>query len=534
MTTRRPLTPAGSGESRPDLVKELREVRFLYQTSQVLTATLDLDSVLPSLMAQVKDYFRVEAVSAALLDDDTGELVFRVAVGEAADSVVGARMAASQGIAGWVLKTGDSVLVSDVQTDHRWHAAIDEQTGFRTRTVLAVPIVVDGHVIGVIEALNPTDDVFDEEACRLLSAVANIAAVAIRNAKLYQRALQAESRYENLFDSSTNVVVVLDLAYVILDLNRRAQELFAQPRGQLIGADFWGLLGLSPREIHSILDAVAERDPYSLQVTIESRGEVHTIESQFAQVSYGPRDAIQWVGHDVSERVALERLREDMTHTIVHDLRNPLSSIMSSLQLIRTAIVEHDETLPIMQLLRIGLLSSQKMLRLIDSLLDLGRFEAGDTELSRALVHPQELLDEAIEQIRPLAIRRQQAIDVQDVTHLSHVFVERDIIVRVLANLLDNAVKFTPKAGRISVCVDRQGKEVVFTVSDTGQGIAPENHERIFERFVRVNTGEPVRGSGLGLAFCKVAVEAHGGRIWVESEPGLGANFHFTLPLEAE
>jgi GAF domain-containing protein len=173
----------GAGESRvDDMQEQLRELTFLHETSQVLTSTLDLDSVLQSLMAQVRDYFQVEATSAALLDEETGELVFRVAIGEAADEVVGMRLSPDQGIAGWVVQTGEPLLVPVAHADERFYSGVDDRTGFHTRTLLAVPIKVEGRAIGVIEVLNPAAGAFDEDVQRLLLSVADLAAVAIRNA----------------------------------------------------------------------------------------------------------------------------------------------------------------------------------------------------------------------------------------------------------------------------------------------------------------------------------------------------------------
>ena len=109
---------------------------------------------------------------------------------------------------------------------------------------------------------------------------------------------------------------------------------------------------------------------------------------------------------------------------------------------------------------------------------------------------------------------------------------DRDLTLRVLTNLLDNAVKFTPRSGHITLSVERVEAELLFTVADDGIGIPPEYRQRIFERFARLENADGVRGTGLGLAFCKLAVEAHRGRIWVESEVDRGSQFKFTLPLE--
>jgi signal transduction histidine kinase len=114
---------------------------------------------------------------------------------------------------------------------------------------------------------------------------------------------------------------------------------------------------------------------------------------------------------------------------------------------------------------------------------------------------------------------------------VNEVFADRDLILRVLTNLLDNAVKFTHRNGHITLSAERMEGGVLFTVADDGIGISPDHRLRIFERFARLENADGVKGTGLGLAFCKLAVEAHRGRIWVESEVDEGSQFKFTLPL---
>jgi NtrC-family two-component system sensor histidine kinase KinB len=327
---------------------------------------------------------------------------------------------------------------------------------------------------------------------------------------------------------------VLDLEGEVLNLNQQAVEILELPREHVVGANFCDLLGLSRETCQVAIRQVRDGQRSSMEVRIPSVEGVRTLETHMVKIDYGGREAIQWLGHEISERVALERMREDLTHMIVHDLRNPLGSIMGSLQLIHTAFVERDETLPVTKLLRIAMRSGQKLYLLIDSLLDLGRLEAGEAELIKTSVHPGLLVQEAVDQIQPLALAKRQTIEVQVAPDLPAVSVDRDLILRVLTNLLDNAVKFTLKEGHITLSVERMRYEMLFIVSDTGIGIPPEFRQRIFDRFLRLENADGVKGTGLGLAFCKLALEAHGGRIWVESEVGEGSHFKFTLPLGAE
>jgi PAS domain S-box-containing protein len=521
-----------------NLKSQIRELTFLHETSQVLTATLDLDDVLRSLMTQVRDYFQVEAASVALLEEETGDAVFRIAVGKAAEEVVGLRMGPGEGVVGWVIQTGQLELVPVAHNDERFYTGIDDTTDFYAHAMLAIPIKIGGQTIGVIEVLNPAAGTFDPDAQRLLLAVADLAAVAIRNAELYERVRQAERRYESLFNESTDPIVVLDLEGKVLNLNQRMVEMLGRPREQLYNADICDVLGAGREECYVAIRRIREGQSLkvetSLEVPVPHDEQIHSLETTMAKINYGGREAIQWVGHDISERVALEQMREDLTHMIVHDLRNPLGSMTSSLQLIHNAFVERDQTLPLMKLLGIAMRSGQKLYRLIDSLLDLGRMEAGETELNKTWVHPESLVNEAVEQVHPLALSRNQTFTVQLAPDLPKVLADGILILRVLTNLMDNAIKFTSFGGEITVGTEPIEGEVLFSVTDTGLGIPPESRQRVFDRFARLESADGVKGTGIGLAFCKLAVEAHGGRIWVESEVGYGATFYFTLPLELE
>jgi signal transduction histidine kinase len=236
---------------------------------------------------------------------------------------------------------------------------------------------------------------------------------------------------------------------------------------------------------------------------------------------------------DITERVAVERMRDDLTDMMVHDLRNPLSNIASSLGLMHDAIVGGDETLPMPQLLAVATRGCEQLFRLVDSVLDVRRLEVAEVELTRSPVNPRELAEEVAEQIQPSALSRKQSLEVRAAPGVPDVPADRGLLLRVLNNLVDNAIKHTPMAGHIELRVEQAGANVLFAISDDGPGIPPEYVDHIFDRFFRLETAADSKGRGLGLAFCKLAVEAHGGRIWVESKPGQGATFCFTLPMEA-
>jgi len=514
------------------LASRLKELAFLQETSQLLTATLDPDDVLHSLMSQVQEYFEVEAVSVALLTEGNDELTFRVAVGEASEHVTGLRMPVGQGIAGWVIQHGEPLLISDAYRDPRFYADVDQTTGFETETVLAVPIKTDHRTIGAIEIMNPASGSFDDGAANLLVQVAEQAAAAIRNAELYERARQAEQRYESLFHTSPAPSIVMDLDTRILDLNQEACQILGRPPEDLVNVLWYEALEAPRSEFEPAFRDVRAGQQVTTEMRIPTPAGPRFLEVHMTTIDYGGREAIQWIAHDVTEQIELERMRDDLMHMIVHDLRNPLGNVISSLQMIQTALLEGDKTLPMLDVLQVAMRSSQKLHRLIDSLLSLRQLEEGKADLNRRRLPPRVLTREALDLVRPMVERKQQELIIDIPPDLPPVCADREMASRILTNLLDNAAKFTPSGGRIELAITEKDGSLLFTVSDTGPGIPSESQEHIFERFTRLESAKGTQGTGLGLPFCKLAVEAHGGRIWVESTPGEGSEFKFSLPLE--
>jgi signal transduction histidine kinase len=244
---------------------------------------------------------------------------------------------------------------------------------------------------------------------------------------------------------------------------------------------------------------------------------------------------------DVTERRRMETLREDLIRALVHDLRNPLASIMTSLSLIAHADDKGTNRLSSLQRRHAENVrtSAREMVRLVDNILDVSRLETGQMPLRRSLLPASDLVAETVKKQRPLAAEKEIALEVKLARERCLVWVDPGLVARVLQNLLDNALKFTPAGGSILVHLRTPGAPaagqeladcVQVSVSDSGPGIPPEIQDRIFDKFV---SGGP-KGSGLGLAFCKMAVEAHGGRIWLDGNSNNGARFAFTLPAASD
>jgi signal transduction histidine kinase len=288
-------------------------------------------------------------------------------------------------------------------------------------------------------------------------------------------------------------------------------------------SDFFELLKNDPTISLSILGALSRR----LRQADQARSQVRLSEKQLI-------DQLSELKSEKEQLMELERLRQETSDLIVHDLRNPLGSISLALHMLEMVLPE-DILNENRQLLEIARYSNNRMLQLVESLLDVARMEAGQAHLAFEAFELAEFIRCVI---GGLLVARKRDIQVE--THLPEsikIVADPEKLERVLLNLLDNALKFTPNGGTIKISAQQRGDEALIRVSDTGPGIPEHERQYVFERFAQIPGEQRTRrGFGLGLAYCRLAVEAHGGRIWVESgEDGKGSSFCFTLsnPIDA-
>ena len=223
----------------------------------------------------------------------------------------------------------------------------------------------------------------------------------------------------------------------------------------------------------------------------------------------------------------LERLRDDLTHMVIHDLRNPLTVIFGVLELLE---LKEAKTLSAgtLELLTAGRRSVTEMLNMINSILDVSKMGAGEMKIQQEPCELNALIRSVVAATEPFPENRTVTFDAAEAA--LNIAVDVGLFRRVIQNLLSNALKYTPAGGNVRIAVSASASEVRVAVTDNGPGIAPEYHQRIFEKFGQIEDRQHRVGTGLGLTFCKLAVEAHGGHINVESEVGKGSTFWLVLP----
>ncbi|MBI3193200.1 MAG: HAMP domain-containing histidine kinase [Ignavibacteriae bacterium] len=226
----------------------------------------------------------------------------------------------------------------------------------------------------------------------------------------------------------------------------------------------------------------------------------------------------------------LEQMKEDLSRMIIHDLKNPLSVTLMTMELL-----QRKNNLPkdYQRLVHQALKGGQDMKRMIQNLLDISRIEEGKLELHRFPLAVDQFLVEVVTDIRESNMLEERTLHFTNRAPELQIIVDPDLLHRVFINIISNAIKHTASNGFIEIRTNLNinQNQVEISVSDNGNGIPKEYHQKIFEKFEQVNIKDQKSGSGLGLAFCKLAIETHGGRIWVESEQDKGSRFFLELPL---
>jgi signal transduction histidine kinase len=234
---------------------------------------------------------------------------------------------------------------------------------------------------------------------------------------------------------------------------------------------------------------------------------------------------------DISDRKAIERMKDEFIAVVSHELRTPLTSLHSALKILATGrlgSLSKDGK----QMLEIADDNTERLVRLVNNVLDLQRIESGDVRMEKQVCNVAALMIQATESMQPMAQQHGVVLAVKPID--IEILVDSDYIVQALTNLLSNAIKFSTTDGTVWLTAEgKANTEVLFSVRDQGQGIPSDKLESIFERFQQVDSSDSRRkgGTGLGLTICRKIIEQHEGKIWAESTLGEGSTFSFTLPL---
>ena len=570
-----------------------RQLATLNEMSRQLTSTLDIEPLLQNILQSAVDILNCEAGSLLLVDEQTDELVFRVTVGPVADNLVNRRLPSGSGLVGKAVLTKAPVIVNDVQQSQEWFAKTDQQTGFITRALLVVPLMLKDVVLGVVEVINKKNgSPFRSDEQELLQAFASQAAVALENARLYTNTDQAlEERVEELsimqridrelntsLDTSRAMRITLEWAMrrsgakagLIGILQEEGVEVVSHvgygdemtaydekliplsachlgqslqtsdPKQYLLANDAVGLL---PEARHLIIIPIRSEDSTLGVLMLEST----------ADENY-PSDLVDFLTRLIDHAaIAISNARlyaavqqanlakSEFVSFVSHELKNPMTSIKGYSELLAAGAVGpiNEAQANFLETIHNNV---ERMRTLVSDLADVSRIEAGRLRLDFQALKLKEMSDEVARSLRRMVEGKQQTLELAIPENLPDVWGDRTRVVQVLTNLVSNSCKYTQEGGHVLLAAEAADNEwdadgapkvVHVWVKDNGIGISEEDQKNIFQKFFRSEDPKTreAPGTGLGLNITRSLVEAQGGRIWFESAFREGTTFHFTIPV---
>ncbi|RLD00576.1 MAG: hypothetical protein DRI77_00210 [Chloroflexi bacterium] len=543
-------------EAMQNLTAERDRVETLYRITAQLSASLDLDRVLNRSLELVVAAVEAERASILMLNRQSGQLIYRAALGEESKLPLGGkptRFSRDQGLAGWVIKHRQPTIVADIQRDPRWVKSQNKNKKRKYRSALVVPLLSGDQVLGTLLLFHTQIDYFNQDHLRLVKAASAQIANAIGNAELYNlireqteqlgRTLKDQRieavKSQSILEGVADGVMVADANSNIILVNAAAERILELPRKKVLGRMTNEMLGLYGSQAQDWMETITRwaRQPEAYTVGEYLAAQLDTgdriVSVHLAPVLMGDEFlGTVSVFRDVTANVEAEKAKSEFVSTVSHELRTPMTSIKGYADLLMMGAVGAltEKQRDFLSIIRDN---TDRLTALVNELLDISLIESGKVELSPSVMSVEDVTDRVITTIKTRAQDKDLILRQDIPSDLPHVFADADRVTQILTNLIANACQYTSPGGEIVVSASVHDEKVYITVHDTGIGIAPENMDKIFSRFFRADDPlvQEVPGTGLGLAIVKSLVEMHGEQIWVESKPGVGSTFTFTVAI---
>lgn len=509
----------------------LRQREYLLQISRAITAQLDQGSVLNLVIDYAVEMLAGTSGLIALYEEEGDEL----------------RVRASSGLERAIWPAFAPLLTLPLADIPRRGVPVLREVaadiGRPMRQMIALPLTLRETPVGVIYVFRAALNVgFSADDRQVLQDFADQAAIAVSNARLYQGVLREKQRLDAIIEQSADGVMIIDSRWRITTFNQAMEQLTGWARGEAIGRPCAEVLAIRNAQGNNIclVDCPLQRRPLPESPVVEGRitnrdGRELYVQSRYA-IQRGPSG--QFLGaianvRDITAQKRDEELQNTFISVISHELKTPVSIIKGYAGTLRRedATFSQEQYRDGLQVIEE---EADRLARQIQDLLDVSRLAASGMRLD---VSEFPLAALAADVVRGYAAQSEGRFEFElripdDMPPLQ---ADYERARQVLANLVSNAIKYSPDGGtiRIGGWPDADGLMAFIYVSDQGIGIPPEEQEAIFQRFYRVDNRlrREAQGSGLGLYLARAVVEAHGGRMWVESQVGRGSRFFFTLPL---
>jgi two-component system, NtrC family, sensor histidine kinase KinB len=411
------------------------------------------------------------------------------------------------------------------------------------QSAMLLPLFDRGTVVGTLNFYAAKAKQYRQDDLRIATALAMQVSAILQNTRLLAEVTKAHDEMQTILESIGDGVLVLDLHGKVLLLNRAFREMVPQIAPLINGQSIFYAITTAATEQPILSEATADNLIKQMEELLRGsktsqNGIIPLYDGRYMAwvgtllLKAGQHEGIVLTVRDVTAQIELEHLREDMLRMLVHDFRTPLSSISMAVELLssyhREGVTDQHEAM-----IEIVRNSANRLIEQINMLLDISKLEIGRLSLDIEKVSLHKLVHAATRSMSPLLQGANQALEVMVAEELPLLRADGELLRRVIDNLLSNACKFTPDNGRIVIgaFVHESNQQIEVWFRDTGPGVPEHEQERIFEKYAQLQVSHRRRGTGLGLTFCRLVVEAHGGQIGVRNAPSGGSIFWFRLPL---
>ena len=499
------------------LQRQISEMQTLAELARTINSSLDLDSVLQAVVEAAVKLTNADEGSLLLVDDVTGELYMRASRNFQDDFARTFRLPIQDTLAGSVVRSGQPVLM-DENTPQKI------KTSYLVQSLVYVPLRVHQSVIGVLGIDNRAKKIpFTDHDVQLLSALAEFASIAIVNASRFSDTSAERNKLGTILAKIQDGVIVFDQDQRLVLVNQMAAGAFKLDDASLAG--------------QPLLDVFTHPDLLALvdsgSKTMTNRAEIAVEDGRIFSAQITP---IAGVGaavtmHDITNLKKLDRIKSDFVSTVSHDLRSPLTAILGYVELIERAGPVNELQRDFVHRVQT---SVHNITHLVDDLVELGRIESG-FDSRKEPVHLEQLIPLVVDQLKKQMDDKHQTLLLEVPEVLPPVFANPVQLRQMVENLLENASKYTHPGGIVTVHATLEDQQIILRFIDNGIGIPQVDLPFIFDKFYRAsNANNEMSGTGLGLSIVRSIVEAHQGRIWVESQPDEGSTFTVVLPVIQE
>ena len=514
------------------------ELTALTSIAAQVNCTQDLDEILAGALETTLEVVGEHSGQVFLLDEEQDNLLLYTHQGLsesfiAEESVVGS----GECLCGQALQSGQISFVADMATHPSRSRTACVREGFHS--CVRLPLLARGETLGLLCIQSRNQRQFTPADEELLTAIGNQIGIAIANAQLIDDAERRRATLDSVMNSLVDGLILVDTRSRIVYLNPHTEEILGLPASALVGQTLdrseQGIAAhvVQPEKVLSQLRAAiaGPQDAPTVEFPLTAPA-TRTIQARFfpIQDAGGGSLGLGLLLRDITREKELDEMKSQLLSTVSHELRTPLASIKGFATTLLREDVEWEEESR-REFLSIIDEESDRLTELIGNLLDMSRIEAGTLRVEPEPTDLGPIIQETASEFQMLTHNHQ--IEVLLAPTLPLVMADPRRARQILRNLVENAIKYSPQGGSITIAASADANGVQTSVTDQGIGIEPSNLDSVFDRFYQVDSASTrkVGGSGLGLSICKAIVEAHNGAIWVESQWGRGSTFYFTFPL---